>query len=475
MTTFTNWNVRGLNRKTWQMMTPAFANTAAGSFVVTDRRWEKWNCLLVTNATVHYGYSCEEDGWVQIPSMALAGVFWAWACGVHQRWSNTYTANWGSTTTVTTTANLSSLANGATIWILTWNAANVWKRVTVTEIISIPGGTNTLTFTPALTNAVVNTDTFCLDTWRFFIQNAYATLAAWVFKSFDVATGTVTSLQTTGLPAAWWTDGKLVAASSSSWAFGSGTATAGAATTITNSARTWTTNQWTNYQIRITGWTGSGQIRTIASNTGTVITVTSAWTTNPDATSTYDIEWNDDFIYLLGNNAITMYRYSISANTWTTLAPWAARAAAPGLWMGANWVWRANDTTWANESSIYNGRYIYSFQGWATSNLHRYDIALNTWATITYNYQQETFTTGSSFDVLHDKIFMRQNATNRFFQFDVVWGNIFPFNTLLYPDGAAVLWDKVWTYSVTDDNGNAIDFLYSLQNTGALLTRCMVF
>ncbi len=33
-----------------------------------------------------------------------------------------------------------------------------------------------------------------------------------------------------------------------------------------------------------------------------------------------------------------MYRYSISANTWSTMAPTTARAAAPGIGMSANWI-----------------------------------------------------------------------------------------------------------------------------------------
>ncbi len=70
----------------------------------------------------------------------------------------------------------------------------------------------------------------------------------------------------------------------------SGTATAGGATTLTKSSAAWTINQWAgNYAITLTGGTGSGQSRIIASNTATAITVDTAWTTNPDATTTYEI------------------------------------------------------------------------------------------------------------------------------------------------------------------------------------------
>ena len=69
----------------------------------------------------------------------------------------------------------------------------------------------------------------------------------------------------------------------------SSTATAGAATTLTDSTQDWETNLWANDVVKITGGTGSGQSRSIASNTATVLTVSAAWTTNPDATSTYKV------------------------------------------------------------------------------------------------------------------------------------------------------------------------------------------
>lgn len=108
-------------------------------------------------------------------------------------------------------------------------------------------------------------------------------------------------------------------------------------TTLGKTGKTWTVNQWTNYQVRITSGLGIGQVRTIASNTATTLTV-AAWTTTPDATSVFEIAPNDDFLYLLGNNAVTMYRYSISANTWTTMAPTTARAGAMIIGGGANFA-----------------------------------------------------------------------------------------------------------------------------------------
>jgi hypothetical protein len=69
----------------------------------------------------------------------------------------------------------------------------------------------------------------------------------------------------------------------------SGTATAGGNTTLTDSTKTFTTNQFANFVVFIVGGTGAGQKRTITSNTATVLTVSTAWTVNPDATSVYSI------------------------------------------------------------------------------------------------------------------------------------------------------------------------------------------
>lgn len=70
------------------------------------------------------------------------------------------------------------------------------------------------------------------------------------------------------------------------------TATAGAASTLDDTTQAWTVNNYNDFTVRITGGTGAGQIRRIASNTATQITVASAWTVIPDATSTYTIESN---------------------------------------------------------------------------------------------------------------------------------------------------------------------------------------
>lgn len=261
-------------------------------------------------------------------------------------------------------------------------------------------------------------------------------------------------------------------------AYAIGVATAATATTLTNSAKTWTTNQWTNYQVRIISGTGIGQIRTISSNTGTVLTVPT-WTVTPDTTSVYVIEGNEDFIYFIGNNVITMYRYSISANTWTVMAPTVARSGVPAAGVCADWIGVTGNTTWANESDIQDGRYIYSTRGNISAIIDRFDIAGGTagagaWSVVTYNGTGgiETFTTGSSAFQLGEWLYLRKDATNRFFKFNIPGNLMYPFNTNTYTDGAAVVGQKMWVKSL--DSTENISWLYSLQNTGTALHRIMI-
>jgi hypothetical protein len=338
------------------------------------------------------------------------------------------------------------------------------------------GANAVITFDSAEAVAFDATSQYRLKTPVFFVFGG-GTLASGSFKRYDFATNSWVTLANTGLPASFGTDGRLVA--TPAWidsgfkSFATGTATAGASTTLTNSAKAWTTNQWTNYQLRITAGTGAGQIRTVASNTGTVLTVGSAWTTTPDATSQYSLEGNDDFLYLMGNAAVTMYRYSVSGNTWTTLSPASARAAAPGLSAGGSWVHSVSATDWNTENSILNGRYIYSFRGGAAAALDRYDIAGNTWAAITYAPATETFTTGTKYAYNKDYLYLQKDATGRWFRFDVAAQSMDGWTTMLYPNGAAVIGDTAFDVTYKD-GATEIDYIYMVLNTSAVMLRQMV-
>lgn len=66
-------------------------------------------------------------------------------------------------------------------------------------------------------------------------------------------------------------------------------ASGGAKEILTDSGQTWTVDDLRGHLLQITGGTGSGQYRPIASNTATTISVASPFTTAPTAGSTYAI------------------------------------------------------------------------------------------------------------------------------------------------------------------------------------------
>lgn len=548
-----NNNIPNLHRKEFQMMTPAPVAAAAAMFVVCPGSSNPNLAMYVTSNTVQYLYDHNQDGFTQIPSAALAGTFGAGACGTFTPWSITYTANGGSTTTVTVAAatyNITNYALGATIEFL--NGANLGYRRYITNIRNNAGtGTITITFDSAVPAAVVNTDTFRVGSGSFFIMGA-GTIASGSWKRFDVATvAWQSSLSVTTFAGTWGTDGRAVSTaklaqiyqngtatsgstttlvdSTKSWekdqykdyyvyiidgtaegnwvkilsntattltfysaitaidntsvyqitggkpGFATGKATSATATTLVNSGKSWTADQWINYQVRIVSGTGIGQIRTITDNDATSLTV-ATWTVTPDSTSVYIIESNDDTIYVAGNNAVTMYKYSISGNSWSVMAPTTARGAAPSTGMCLDWVSETGNDVWALESDIQDGRYIYSMRGGASALIDRFDIAGGTagagaWSAVTY-IGTETFTTGSSAFQSGQYLYIKKDATNRFFRFDIVGNQMGSFTTNLYTDGTAVLGQKLWVKNL--DPTENIKWVYSLGNTLTVLHRVMI-
>lgn len=467
-----------LHRKEWQTMMPALTATAAGAIVIHDNSNLHRFSLYVVSATVHYLYDHEQDDWIQIPSGAFGTAIAAGACGAFACWSSTYTANGGSTTTITVniaTHNINGIAVGKTVEMLTGTAANLGLRRTITAM-TYPGPTGNivLTIDSALPGSVANNDTFRIASGTFFVLMP-GTLTATSFRKYDLATGTWTSCTNTGLPASWGTDAAMVSPCIVGTSYDSGTATAGADTTITDSSKSWTANQWIGYQVRITGGTGVGQIRVITANTSTALTVASM-NPDPDATSTYVIEGDENALYLFGNNAVTMYKYSISGNSWTTVSPAVARAGAPVAGMSGDFVGVTGSTEWANATNIKDGRYIYSFRG-TTAVLDRYDIPANSWQAITYLPATVTWAAGSGTVWSGRNIYIvKEGSTTvpqRVYAYDVVGNYMYPVTSDWYLAGAALIGDRVWVRKLS--SAGLVKWLYVLQSTSTVLRRIMLY
>ena len=454
-----------LDRKTWEFMTPAPVTTAAAMHIIygdTVRRI----AMLIASATAQYLYYIDQDAWEQIATVTLGGTMTAGACGDWSPLGPSGTATAGSTTSMTTNLTIPRSLAGYTIRITSGTGAG--QEAVITR--NTTGANAVFTFA-ALGVALDNTSVYVILSGRYYVWDA-GTMSATSFQYYDFATNTWTARSVTGAPATWATDGRLVILKGVTIV--TGTATAGGASTLTNGAKTWTVNQWANFQVRITAGTGAGQVRTIASNTGTVLTTSAAWTINPDATSVYAIETNQDHAYLMGNNAVTLYRYSLSGNSWSTLSPGAARAAAPVLAASLSMIESQNHADWTNESAIINGRRLYSFRGGAGAVLDYYDIAANTWVSgVVYGGSQETFTTGTQFADLGGYLYIMKEATGRCFRYSPSDNELIPWSTLLYTQGAALLGNRMFGLSYTDTA--TLRWVYVMRHTGTELFRCMVF
>lgn len=492
--TITNNLRKMLHRKSAEYCCPNPAgNTAAGSFVVSDNS----NLIpshdiayYVGGASAIWDYNSDQDAWVQLPNSGIAGTFGAGSCGEFRCVSAPAgvidnTASAGTTTTIATALTIARSPVGLKIRVHSGTGVGYEGTISKAQL----GANSVLTVTPASSVAFDNTTKYRIYGGSLWFMNAGA--GAVGFSVYDRLTNVWTARSVTNLPTTWGTDAQLVSTgglmSNNGNGFVTGTATAGAASTITlEASKTMLLNQWANYQIRITGGTGKGQIRAISSNTAgasSVLTVASAWTVTPDATSTYVIEGNDDNLYLLGNAAVTLYKYVISTNTWSTITPGAARSGAPGAGMTADWIDSVPDTTWTdgtygNHYSTtvvkQNGRYIYSFRGSAGNVLDIYDIAANTWISgVAYGQQTEVFGGGSCSVDLSGQIYIQKDATGRIFKFDVANNVLEPFVLNPVPQGAAVTGDKMFLTTLTESSVS-INFLYTLGNTRAELTRWIV-
>ena len=547
----TNFNKKGLNLKRWEPVCFIPSASQAGSTLVLCNHI-KQKALYIQGPTTAWLYTPDEDGFVALSNPGITPQWTAGAAaaaGAVSIGSSTglqgLTATAGTTSTITTNQNFTVDLRGYAVYILA--GPNAGATLTIRSNTTGAGSIITVD-TQAVAFSASTVYRLITPVWYALGSGA---LTSGSFRRYDWATNTWTTLAQAGLPGIG-TDGRLITTPSwigsdvtgvataggastltdtrynwltnqfnglniritsgtgsgqsrtvlsntstiitvsSAWTiqpdstsvyviegsgykpFATGTATAGGAATLTNSGKNWTVNQWSNYQIRITGGTGAGQVRTISSNTATVITVSSNWATQPDNTSTYNLEGNDDFIYYIGNNAVTMYRYSISANTWTTLSPTAARGGAAGAGCSGDWIWGVTESDWNIENSIINGRRIYSFRGGAQAILDYYDIALNTWvSTVPYTPQTETFTTGSSYAYWGNFIYITIGITNRWLRLNVVTGEVDGITIINGTQSTAQVGNKAFVYTYID-GATIIPYLYFNYNSLTLFDRLMI-
>ncbi len=470
-----------LDRKQFEMISPTPIASAAGMFVSsTPPNFYRQMALFNSSSTTPYLYDAQEDAYLQLPSPALSGMATG-SCGCFHPYGPTFTASAGSTTSVTSTLTIPGDLTGATMRCTA--GAGAGQNVVITSNTT---GANAVMNFAAVGSAFNNTSQFQLYTGRFYVLGASG--AAWIMKAFDLATWTWGSaLTTTSGPSQTAAADQVMLATSSfctassslnpSYFVSSTSSGSNSSTTLNDTTQTWTASQFVNFQVRITGGTGAGQVKTISANTSTQLTV-SAWTTTPDATSTYVIEGADDSIYVLGNAVVTIFKYSIGGNSWSSPSPTTARAAAPGSGVSGNWISTspnvANFQTPAIANNM-NGRRIYSFRGGATATLDYYDIAANTWVNgVSYGGgATATFNAGTSYTEWQGLIYIF-DGNSSFYRYDVGGNLMYPLAKLIYQQGAVIVGAKLWMHGYYDSGTQKILWLYLLSSSLSTTFRLML-
>ena len=419
--------------------------------------------LITPSTTVAWLYYPQTDHYVAATSWAFAIAPGAGSALTWHPGGPTGTASAGSATSLTSTTTTVRDLAGFKLRITGGTGAGQDRTIVCNTI-----GANAV-FTLDTGTALDNTSVYQLRTGRWYALIP-GTLAASYFKSYDWATDVVTSLAITGLPATWAAaEARLVPCFRRVPLVAARDVTSATGTTLTATGTTWFTNKWANSQVRIVAGLGAGQVRTITSNTGTVLTVPT-WTTTPDSTSDFVIEPCEDHIYIMGNSAVTLYRYSISGNTTSTITPGVARAAAFGA--GGSGFLIDNQTTpiWTDENTGLNGTKIYSPRGGASAIIDVYDLPTNAWSALTVG--TETFTTGSMWAEMSGSLYVQKDATGRWFEFKANEGKIrpFAFHGASYVSGAAILGDRAWAYEYVED-GVEVAIVYGWLSTSTTLVR----
>lgn len=456
---------KGLNRKVWEMCNPLPGTVGNGQTFIPA--YHKDTIVMqVTGSANQWLYLPTEDTFIGLQGASLGGSF-NYTTGCATAIGPTGTATAGTATTLTTNINLQRDLRGYKIHITGGPGAG-----DMVDIISNTIGTNAV-ITANFSTTITNASTYRLITPRWWVMNS-GTLGTTGFRMYCWALNTWTTISLTSGPSSISSDHKLVSTPSyidgGFKSFATGTATAGGASTITNGAKNWAVNQWANYQIRITAGTGSGQVRTISSNTATVITVSSAWTTQPDNTSQYTIEGNDDFIYWFGNSGTSVLRYAITAGTWSSLAT----RTAPGAGVSGNWIYDVTETDWTDENNILNGRRIYSFRGANGNILDFYDIPSNAWTSnIDYSPKNDTWGTGTSYVYNKNFIYIHQNNGGRWIRYNLATRNTDGWHNTAYPQPSSTNSEKAFYY-VYKDGGTEIPFIYFMLHGTNVMLRSII-
>ena len=212
----------------------------------------------------------------------------------------------------------------------------------------------------------------------------------WVYIYSGTGAGQIRQITSnTGTTLTWTTAGTAPTATSQYMitGFDAGTATSGAASTLTDSTKAWATNRWANYAVRILSGTGAGQIKPIVSNTATALTVVGTWEVNPDATSVYAIQGDPDkaVMFLGGIASVPIINFSSQVASFGRQQDWGIARNASAAVAGYQPVAiasLANATTTATVTTAHPHQYrvgeLVTVRGATDANFNVTNVAIAT-------------------------------------------------------------------------------------------------
>lgn len=401
----------------------------------------------------------------------------------------------------------------------TWNAAYVITGVSQISASTITFSVNT-TAAANMATALVLSTTVMTDSTKNWVVNEHAGRllhnmlpgTAPVANIRWIVSNTATTITTTlgTLPVAG--TGKYVIYDSKVFGIddqrkedgmaGYGAATGGSTTTLVDATKSWIPDQWAGYVFKIEAGTGYGSGRiAIISNTSTTLTfAVQAFT--PDATVHYEIadcwglatagalstltetgtkkfavnQWSGKRIRITAGLAMGT-ETTITANTATALtitgtpdttSAYAILATQPRA-AGTNLVW-----TWG-ASTAKGKRQMYSPRGGGSNIVDVFDLASQKWQFGLYTLpQSELFNIGSSYayDGV-DTVYMTRSVLNgpvRVFSYNTLTNKIAAMGTTVIAQNAVHIGNLLEVV----DSPDGVPFLYSLQNTGTLMSRAVI-
>jgi len=161
---------------------------------------------------------------------------------------------------------------------------------------------------------------FMVKTGIIWLVSSAAAAPFFTFQMYDILTNTwyQKTMNQSLFTAAIGTEVQIESTSDITGPLVAGTATSGAARSITDSTLTLETDRYRNYSIRIIKGTGAGQDRRIIGNKSNYFEVDSKWLPIPDNTSEYEVYPDDNLVYFIGNANAATFAYHMEADMWIT-------------------------------------------------------------------------------------------------------------------------------------------------------------